>query len=151
MRKKLNMRKIIIASLALVFVLVTIVTSVFAAYRFTKTVEDEDVIIGKISNVSKSFLSYKKSSITQIQYSDAYYNELKLRQNTAFMLEDIKMTSTPTYGNAGNITEFTSGTQYYTKSGNDYVLVDTSVTLTPQTGVTYYVVTSVAYSISSIL
>ena len=69
MRKKLNMRKIIIASLALVFVLVTIVTSIFAAYRFTKTVEDEDVIIGKISNVSKSFLSYKKSSITQTSWA----------------------------------------------------------------------------------
>jgi len=121
-----------------------------AAYRFQKTVVDDDVIIGNITDVSKSFLSYRKGTITQTPYSTEYYNELKVRQNTVYMLEDIKMVSTPTYVSAGSITEFTSGVAYYTRSGDEYTQVDKTETPTPQSGITYYTVSSVAYSLGSV-
>ncbi len=150
MRRKFNKTKAIITlSAALVFFAV-IITTVFAAYSFKKTVKDEDVIIGNITDVSKSFLSYRKGTIAQTPYSTEYYNEIKVRQNTAYMLEDIRMSEIPTYGNAGNITEFTSGTTYYTLSSGVYTPVDVTVTPTPQNGVTYYIVTATTYAIASV-
>ena len=49
-------RPVALISMILVFMML-IVTTAYAAFSFQKKVTDEDVIIGKITDVSKSFLS----------------------------------------------------------------------------------------------
>ena len=150
MLKKVNkFRPVIIIGAALISIML-IITTVYAAYRFKSTITDEDVIVGNITDVNKSFLSYRKNTISSTMYSTDYYNELKVRQNTAYMLEDIKMAATPTYKNAGSITEFTSGVAYFTYSDGVYTQVDKTVVTEPVNGVTYYVIESTSYSLSSV-
>ena len=54
MLKKLNKFRPIIALITALVVFVIVITTVLAAYRFQKTVVDDDVIIGNITDVSKS-------------------------------------------------------------------------------------------------
>ena len=63
MLKKVNkFRPVIIIGAALIS-LMLIITTVYAAYRFKSTITDEDVIVGNITDVNKSFLSYRKNTI----------------------------------------------------------------------------------------
>ena len=143
--RKVDILKRPIILLGLIFIFFSIVTlTVFAAYSFTRNVEDEDVTIGDVTVDSKSFLSYAKyktdSEITALGIetnSIGYYAAKKMRIDTLCILEGFQMKAS--YART-NISSFAEGVRYYTfdETSGKYTLATAYVA-----GTTYYIATYV--------
>lgn len=112
-------RNIIIISSSLVFVFLICFT-VFAAFYFQRTVEDEDVELGEINIVSQNFLNYAPNiDSSKIYYKSATTREAEFSYYTVVITEDTFTTNGTLYIKNNEqylpVTSgsFSSSTQYY--------------------------------------
>ena len=142
----MKIKKRIIIVLTSIVTLLSIVSVVFAAYTFRKTVTN-DIEVGQIKVDSKNFINYQNSTNTNYRIdmvakvSGITYNTTTTYSQTT----DTVFQSTKTYYVVGtyekatvNVGETITGT-YYVDSSGTYKLTDDT---TFQTGVAYYTKTS---------
>ena len=139
-----------IVLLGLITLFISIITvTVFAAYNFTRKIEEEDVNIGDISVDSKNYLTYAKyptdDKLPQgIEVNSAnYYLAKKMRIDTLCILDGFQMK--PSYERDDN-PDFTSSNAYFYEDPNTGAYVRAQ---SYQSGTQYYVATYALNSVKS--
>lgn len=93
--KKVNKRLVITGVIATVLiVLMTATLVVYAAFKFSKTVEDDDSIIGGVEINNRSIISYAQEYDTPTASSDfttEFFRKCKLRTDSVCNVEGLKL------------------------------------------------------------
>ena len=93
--KKFNRNLIITGVIAsILVVLATATFIVFAAFSFSKTVEEDDSLIGGVEINSRSIISYAQeyeAPTTQADYTTDFFRKIKLRTDSVCNVEGLKV------------------------------------------------------------